>query len=39
MIGWPDSRVLGSVPAAALLASVGRIVWSPDRGRLLRALR
>ena len=39
MIGWPDSRFLGSVPATALLASVGRIVWSRDRGRLLRALR
>ncbi len=39
MIGWPDSRFIGPVPFEALEARAGRILWSPDRRRLLRRLR
>ena len=27
MIGWPDSRFLGPVPAAAIEARATRIIW------------
>lgn len=37
VIGWPDSRFLGPVPAGAVVAEAGRIVWPP--GRFLRRVQ
>lgn len=39
IIGWPDSRFLGPVATASLVAEARRIVWSPERGRLYRRIR
>jgi signal peptidase I len=39
IIGWPDSRFLGPVAISAIEARAQHIVWSRERGRLLRALR
>lgn len=39
IIGWPDSRFLGPIPISAIEARARHIVWSRERGRLLRALR
>ncbi len=38
VIGWPDSRFLGAVPARDVIARAGRIVWPGEAGRLFRLL-
>lgn len=37
IVGWPDSRFLGPVPASAVEAEAGRLVWPP--ARLLRRIQ
>jgi len=39
VIGWPDSRFLGPLPLADLIARAGRIVWTPSPGRLFHSLQ